>query len=696
MMRQRVIRFSLKPEKQYLTADQYNDSVSEAFDFLDMVYTYFFRYPWLMDQIEGANGLEGAGIDFMASNPQAAVALTLILGAAAIHLAIKKGQEQKVENQKKASDFKCSYDLIQDRLMLLKEPTLTSGESKEDDSHANAGELDLSKKVEKQTNNLDMNEILQQDADANLRKKYEKIEIINNQVVFTLKDKETDEKSSFLVKFSNSKAASFLSATWTTLGLCSFAYWILYIGAIVATGGAVVGLGVAGFAVPLAVGGIYALMKTYQWGRNYFAQKEKGQIVEKDPRLVLEAMSDASALLNRAIVVQEKLRLKKKFKIDTEYKAEGDALSEDSQSFVLGQGKWRKSAVTFLSETISAFIGAEYLAWLVTDLLQAAGVVLNMAGLAFGVGIAMLVCSGLYGIYKAAITYQEVETNKAKIKDLETEQKKKTISLDNNYKSQLKDIEALRKEIDGLAKKHNRQADLNWLKEHNKQFNFVAGIDSKAESDKQSTDKWAGIKTGIKKFSAHAFIFVAGATTGIMIARAATVIGTLTFLPFVAASLSNPVTIGIIAAAGLVYGLFKVYQYYEAKKENKAKALFEQRAHKIEILKSQSEVAELQIKLLTERAELLRYKGPSKTAQDDSVVLSAKRAELWKHKELSKTTQDDLVVVTAKKNEGRPLTRARNYSSLLKFFNPIEEKLNLDLAETPDSSVRSSTSSSSF
>lgn len=605
-----------QPLKRYLSSDNYHEAVGEAFTLLDILYTYFFRYPWLLEEIQGAMSSHGAAIDFIASNPIAGVGLTLLFGAAAAAMIIKQFCNQNKVAQEKAESYKSSSHSIQAQLSQFSEAHDDQILHEEVEEKEGVASL-ISQIQEKRIKELNQSLKILLEKDEELSKEYESIAIIDtHQVKLILKE------PGFLTKVKN-KVISVVSASWVTLGLCSFAYWILWIGVGVVTGHfapfGIEGLGAAGFAIPLAVGGIYPLIKIRNWFRNHWGQKteqkdtpKNAQLIpnEGDSQLNFDAMSKVSKLLRRAVFENESASLQAELKGSNNDElpesvfvtAANVYISGDEQILALGQNKWRKTLMTGLSKAISMYVSAQYASWIVTDILKAAGVALNMTGLAMGFGIFFMVGSGIYGIVKAVQTYRQVQEHKAKIAKQEIDLAVQEDALERSYAANLQKLHKLKGNIWCLT--NGNSDELTWLKEQSKQINKIQALVPESTSKEEPSTLWAKVKN----VGSRAFTFLAGGTTGVMIARIATISGTVTFLPFAAAALSNPVTIGILVACGLVYGCFKVYEYHEAQKETRAMALLEQREEKIESLRNQLTLANLQIKLLEAKEVELRQK----------------------------------------------------------------------------------------
>lgn len=663
----RVVRLPLNQAfKSYLSGDKFDASLEQAFDLLDFWYTYLLRYPWLLEQITGSTDSKGITIDYFASHPAASISLTLLLGAAAAVSYIREYNKQSQAMQEQAGDFQSSQQRIKKRLRLRPAPVPLSPASSPGLSSSSLAEqksprlsassistaspsppqsassvsiASLSPPASPVPGESSRRESLNKRLELllagnpELKKKYKKVSVSAdcNEAELELVDK-PEEKTGPWAKFCKgcrwlkNKMASAIPESvyslWVALNLSSFAYWLLWIGTIAITAAVgvagVAGLGMAAYGAAFGIGLVYLAIKIYSARRHRQKKEMRGSetvVVERDPALNVEAAADVSLLLKQAIQADEKARLLVELKaagvtVRPAIYPDDSYLRGDEQMQTLGQNKWKKSLLTGLTTTIGTYVSAQYSAWLMADFLkEAAGVALDAADVVFGLGIAFMVCSAAYGIYKAVQRYREVQKYKAAMESQKISLVAQVSNLENIYERRLQVIESLKADILLLV---NNVDDLRWLKQQEHQMESAKVVASGPELQTKSSGDW---KSKAKQYAAAAFVFLAGATTGIMIGRIATIVGTITFIPFAAAMLSNPVTLAILGLCFLVYGSVKLAQYHMNKQEAKAKKLYEQRQQRVTLLKGQNEVAGLQIQLLNaKKKELLKKKGVSKAA----------------------------------------------------------------------------------
>lgn len=647
----RAVRLPLNlAVKRYLSSEEYNEALDLPLNYLDVIYTFFLRYPWILDELESVIGEKGKGapIEYLACHPIASIALTLLFGVTAVVMIRSAYRSQDQAQKDKAGtynkDFRRFKKSFRKHPAVLEQKSGEEASESEPDSDTDEPDVDevnrhllaqkeedpAEKKARRRAYQNSLNDCLGQllMEDKQLKKKkrqydkYEKVIIVDGKVQFEFSEAEEPiihgrlEKAKHRLKRGCAlvidKAVTTVYSSWVGVCIAAFVYWLLWIGMIALTGNVsaagVDGLGMAGYAIPLGFGLVYPLIKIRNWYRNKFGyiKENKGKADElwlsRDPRLALEAAADISKLLKKAILMEEMKRLQKDLKIEVDTRdlfkvKDRTQLESDDRYAILGRGKWKKTGVIFLSTLISTYINVQYGAWWVTDFLkEAAGMAFDSASLVSGLGIVFIGCSVAYAIYKAVKRYREVKKYKAKLEKQEIEFNNEVASLESTCARKQAIIEGLKSElessmVDGL--------DRLWLKQQSRRIKSANVVPS-SQIVKPSSQ--------VTTIAMAVLVFFAGATSGIMMGRVATIAATLTFVPFAAASLSNPVTIGILVACGVVFGLFKVYEYYQKKKEAEAKRLFEERQEKLELLTGQCKLADLQIRLLEEKKKQLTDK----------------------------------------------------------------------------------------
>ncbi len=612
-----VVKLPLNREIQYaLTSGNYNDITLEMLSHLDLIYTFFFRYPRLVTtDVLGSDASQGFTIDFTQSHPAAAIGTTILVGfiGSIGAWSMYKKKKESHANKFRATPYSNTYEVITNQLSQTPsvEPSAISttffdNETSQRRVSLSGLALEDSRLCERVAFESKMDKVNDElaallEEDNKLKEKYKFIKIENDHIEVVLKEKELTwaEKA-------GQRVLSIAKSSWVTMGLCSFVYWILWIGTGVITGNFDVGikaLGAAAFAVPAAIAAIYPAIKTRNWWKNNFDNKAKNSsgesvVITEKRKLTYESISDLAALLRKLAFNNERKRLEAELsKTDRVAPVKANlepVLAHDELTLSLGQNKWRKTAATFLEKTISTYIGAQYIAWVSADFLKiAANVTLNLASVTLGLGIATLAASVIYGGYQAYKQHQKVKQYKAETDSIVANLNTKKMTLDAAFLSKQKEIDQLKQDI--LAKNPDSK---DWVDGQVKSFNMAMNAAPK------SFDPHANKESNLKKIASLAYAFLNGITGGAMIGRAALIVGTVT-LPIFVFALANPYTIGIIAALGLIYGSFKAYQHYQAKKESQAKALLEQRQEKIESLSEQINLADLQIEVLKAKLETL-------------------------------------------------------------------------------------------
>jgi hypothetical protein len=642
-------------KKGSLSSDNYSNLVQGVLVPLDLLYTYAFRYGRLIaNDLPSANGFtvstQGPMIDYTAQHPIVGAAVTVaFVGVAAATTYSEYRRQQKIAAN---SSYKSIFDTF--------DKASAPGEVVADD------------------NMDDINDYLLMvlEEDKLLRDKYEvfAVDLQNKKFVVVLKDKKKEEDE-LAKKAAENKPGLFkkftskvLSPVWEALCLSSFTYWIMWISAGIFTGQ--FGLGIAGlpniigFGLPILAGLAYPVIKIY----NHFKNKRKTPQIAEAPvvdepqasdELTRTTEIDACALLRRALLrrefeLQKKALRKEITALGREPNVENVAAeniersndnivvnSIDEKITGLTKGKWKKTAITFISVLGGTYVAAQYGAWIITDILNSLSVaVLGIPMVNIILGAGLLAIAGIYGIYKAVERYREVgkfqknekiaalKNNQAELNDLETR-------LANHQKN----IAANEKTL-GLAPAPvvNKYVEEQF-------FNDIT---------RKGPTKW----TTFKKVATRAFHFVNGVCTGIFLGRLFLVKGTAIALPFAAAMLSNPITIGVLCGIGLLYGAFKMYQYHERRKEERAKLLFEQRAERIACLKQEVELAGL-------RDQLLSIEAEKKVAADNVALEQIKEADRFEQAVNSELTSALVAAATpVKEPEGNILTNGIRHTLL--------------------------------
>ncbi|MES2218698.1 MAG: hypothetical protein V4501_09840 [Pseudomonadota bacterium] len=596
------------------TSDNFNSSAQNLLTSFDVLYTIFARYDRLIEfDLLSAQGIvtdsQGAVIDYTASHPAAAVAVTALFASIGVvttyfHLNYLK----KIKNNQ-------STHFIKEELAAAIE----------------AEQAEPAKSVHDINYYLDL--VLSDNED--LQKKYEKVKLDGSKLIITYKkpaaaQTEATEPAQNSGWFNSpawqSAKKSFFkvaSVSWETLNLTAFTYWILWIGTGLFTGQ--FGTGVAGlspamgFGIPIAIGLTYPLIKAFRYLKDRYYGKSASAALTDEPAPTPEDNKNGCELMRRALVRRlfemEKARLQAQ--LDT-YKvkyipepvnvanaAENQPASKlDQKILSLGKGKWKKTAVTLIATIGGTFVALQYGAWIISDILNmVANITIGAPIVQLVLGSLMIAAAGIFGIYKAVERFYQV-------KDHEANQK---ISVFEQQKLDLKSLE------------NRLEASQKNIAIQEKKLGITPGTDLPRYDEKQFfTDisrRGPTVWTTFKKVCTRALQFLNGGLTGIFLARLFFVKGTAIALPFVAATLSNPITIGILVGAGIAYGAFKFYQFHEQRKEEHAQKLLAEREERIECLKQEVIIAEMREKLYTTRVELREtvedYSIPSTTVKPE-------------------------------------------------------------------------------
>jgi hypothetical protein len=581
-----------------LSSDSYANLVFEAFLPADLLLTFFFRYPRLCaHDVTGDDTTNGAPLDFTNSHPLYGWFILLAIGG----LAALNGYREYCR-QKKAQR-NASYQYIHSKLNEQSEWVDEAPELPAQPQDLEALKVTWLEKY--------LQKIHQKDDE--LQAKYETIAIKRGesgelQLSFKLREPlavvapESADSNKKPGWFRRNIINKFISPLWTTLGISSFAYWLLWMGSGVVRGEFNVGVGgldpVFGFGVPLAIGGVFAAIKSYRYFKQHYANAARAGVTPTTlptPKEQAEAEQQACRLLRKAILDRQFKAVKKSLKLElgdhyhkpAKVQAGKYAESLDLRIQRLGKNAKTKAATAFVSTSASAYVGVQYCAWIVTDILAkvanvatAIPVVNTICGWAFMAG------SLAYGIYKGVKTYSAVKAQKRALASRVIETQQQAESLETVYKQKLAAIHTKQTLLKSLGGNVNLPKTVNF-----NESQFYSDVTRKGES------RW----TRFKKVAVRALSFFNGITAGAFIARIFCIKGTAVFLPFAAAALSNPVTIGIVAGIGVAYGLFKLYEYHQARKEERAQNLLKEYTDRIECLEREVEIADISLQVLDKR-----------------------------------------------------------------------------------------------
>jgi uncharacterized membrane protein YebE (DUF533 family) len=250
----------------------------------------------------------------------------------------------------------------------------------------------------------------------------------------------------------------------------------------------------------------------------------------------------------------------------------------DKEIATLRQGRWNKAITTCIGAIAGTYVASQYGAWVISDLLNVVANV-SIAGQVAQIAIGTVMMAGAvgYGLYKAVERYFEVKGHE-------------TNPVIPPAQAQLNELSSLEQKLEQSRK---NIAEL----EHKLSLSPIASPRYDQEESLTVATTPPTIWSTVKKIALGSISFINGVTAGAFIARVFFVKGTAIALPFVAASLSNPITIGILVGLGVAYGAFKFYQYHQERKEEHAKVLLAQRDERIQCLAQEVVISGMREKL---------------------------------------------------------------------------------------------------
>jgi hypothetical protein len=624
-----------------LSSDNYGSSVQSLLVPCDLLYTYAFRYGRLvttdMPAAKGINVItQGPMIDYTATHPWVAAVITVTFATVAL---VNAAFHIRTLKRKKERADKISTQQIKEKL--------------EADIDA---ELASRPAVKIHDINYYLGIVLS--TDPVLKEKYDSVKIEGDKLKMNLKpaapaapaatevvhhtgpqgtqstsvvtipsSSPTDNWQTKLANGFNNFSRKVLSPAWEMLGLTAFTYWIMWIGMGIFTGQ--FGLGISGvspviaFGIPILAGLAYPVIKV----ANYFKNRGKKQVgVINDPNEELdekkraEGDKNASELMRRALLLRDyelerdylKTQLADRgIAFEPEADAQADAASNtqasemDKKILSLSKGKWKKTAVTLFATIVGTYVGAQYGSWIVTDILSTVtNFTVGLPVVQIVLGTALMALAAGYGVYKAVQRYFEVKEYGPKISAIDLQQSAIS-TLEKTLQEKQKAIASLEQKLG---------ANLVAYKP------FSQGPSAKEHLFADSYGSPPTVWSTVKKAATRVFHFVNGACTGIFLARLLFLKGQAIALPFVAASFSNPVTIGVLVGVGVLYGAFKLYQYHQERKEEHAKALLDRREERLQCLKQEVELAGLREKLYTAQVSALPAIEASRPRAKSAVV----------------------------------------------------------------------------
>lgn len=632
----------------------------------DFFFTFFVRYarlfqrdvPGAMDSTISTNGF---ATDFLVEHHLWGAFITIAVAAFSLGYA---GREYFSQKETKKTN---SYQFIHNQLnqdLSNQYPTLLGETTQEKQER-------IKKDVQERINQY-LNEVLA--ADANLLKKYSRVSVNDDGklILESRQAKPATPKVSPLKAVGQFIVKKIISPIWHFLGIASTVYWILWIAGSMFTGHfgyGIEGLGsLAGFGIPLLLSLPFLVMKGLNWDRHR-------KMAQNPNAATLEETQEAASLMRRAML-QHKFAMAKNQCLS---EAEQKALLEDRKiqaqlqkvgSMTLAHGLRpltqdikTKTATTFASTLIGSYIAAQYSAWIVTDFIikgimrlsrsdaatYAFPKIVNIIG-----GWALMAIALVHAIYRTAVTYQQRKGTAESTQEL------------------LRKAEYQSNELEQVLK--DTQARVKLLKAR---LPLVNTPETPAEFSQPKLYTHLNVppKKGFwghvdRVFNSRPFAFLNSFMTGVFLARIFFVKGAAILLPFLAATLSNPVTVAILLAVGVAYGAFRVYQGEVEKREAAAKEALEKASEHTHCLKQQVEFTLVVEKFLMKN-QIERQEGdapsPASTERDPSVssvpLLSPRQDGLFGSRQSSSSSSPSgsEQALTATENQSSTVARVVNF-----------------------------------
>lgn len=552
-------------KKKDFTADEYELLACESLNPGDFIYTLSRLARMYEFDLYARNGeirpTQGFAMDYTNSHPWAAFLTTAFVIAAGIASLTSSYEELQEKEQEEAEEL-TSYEIMLNQLRakrrryLLKVPEPTKEELN--------GYLD---------------EIVNENPE--LQEKYKTLRIRGKTSLKLVFDKKDKEESVY-----QKSVSRFFGPLWSAFGISSFVYWIFYAGSGMFSNFGKYGatnLPEFGFGLSLLPGIVYLGVCVY----NYYEHKakQKAGIVEladfDDAREGILLLDECQYRRDYELT---KSQLENSFGIKLAQSRNKNAYTELTKPKSTVTNKSKLIGMTWLASLVGSYIGLQFIGTLIVDVVfQAAKIALpaiELVNLIGGVGF--FVGAGIYSLHKAHQKSLQLGGNEVAI----PQQSPKEI-LD----SRLKDIQTLKNDLMG-RQNGNTVIDEKYL---------AIALPEKITIQNKYHPPGKKSNGDIAKLVLKTLFKVAlNAMSGATLLRFFTIKGFATFLPFVAAGFSNPVTLGLIIGFGVAWGLFKLYQEYKEDKANEEKKLqLEEQKINTEYVRN-IEMADLQISALQE------------------------------------------------------------------------------------------------
>ena len=547
--KQFTVTFDSPDANQHFSSDNLASLMLSYLTVSDFLYTYAFRYPRLGQDLQRNHGVDtssqGFAIDFAGENGWFALIETVVIMGASIGNALSTYRSMK--KTKDRNSYKDMFAKLQDKRI------------------SNFALADFNRAL-----------VLALQYDQELAKKYTSIKVVekrsgDNKVIgwtVTVVEKAILNKAKTdILKDSGNRLLKIADTTSNSIGMVSFAYWIVYIAVGCVT--TVFDIGVSGvtpwlgFGLPLAFGLAFGAYKLFNYIRHNKAHREtRNEFNYLTEQLEIEREANNGAYKAPAQLEQD----------DAQAAAAAPSVApKDKSHRNLSKSSIATAGVFGL---ISTYIGWQYNFWYISDVLfKVFDVALSGASQAIGIGIAVTaVLAGVRSIYDA---YQEYKKRPFENKetgffmsflhDLKPNWKKDEL---NQRQARVKELEA------NIASYGDLKTD-------------SPIIDARLAQIRHFEEK-SKTNNGLQKIRDFFHITNFG-MSAIFVLRTIFVKGTTSFLlPGLTSAvlLSNPVTITLFVVLGLAWGAWKFYHY----RKNKNIEKIDQADQHIELLEKKIQV----------------------------------------------------------------------------------------------------------
>lgn len=546
------------PEKleHFFSSDDYTDLVCSVFGPTDLIVTYKVRYPGVIQSILSGSSTVGPVIEATAKDWKLALLLFLPMLAASTYSLYQEYQAKEDAHKRNSNSYSQMHSLLKPNIPKEQKEEKKVGEAEEDIKAYN-------KRIEEVI--AEMNENIALELKEMGAKEYQSIKLC----YLNKGDKQKIQPSDIKIEYNfvkttpegeeierPGKIRRFFSNLYKASSLSSYAYWILFIATSIVVGNfadaGIAGISAwLGFGLPIAVGLGIPIIKARNWLRH------GGGVSDEEAQLTKTAETDTPVILEKVMKrIQYKHQveeLKKEYTSicgGTLSETESAASLKAPQDSSFGAQPAVQAAAALYTSVVSNYGMTQYNAWIISDFLK---VVPNLvfAPICGPIIGSLLIAVGLgFGIYDMVTKYREAKKAAAAAgpEALGPQQ-----PLEDIFKERCDTLNELKKTLAARMEK------LGLTSENIEQSIYAKIVKSTIPEPPASMS-----------LGSMAYRFFDWTATGIFFGRLGLTAGAAVFLPFAAAALSNPVTIGLIVFSGLLYCGIKAYQAYQKKKETDA------------------------------------------------------------------------------------------------------------------------------